>query len=106
MNSDNTVSKISYQGLKASSDNLNKMRMELNEILANVETAMKRVNTEEVWKSAAAENMLNKFIALKEKTYETFDVAIDSYSKFLNSTAESYAAADAAIKAKQDELLQ
>ena len=93
------IEKISYEQVMATSASLSASSKKMREILSEVEQKMQRVNTEDTWKSAAAEV---KSLAAK---FESFYTAIEGYSRFLSNTVETYKAADAAIAGKADELL-
>ena len=98
------IEKISYEQVTQTADSINASAAKLKEILAEVEQKMQNVNTEETWKSAAAEELYAKFKSLATK-FESFYTMIESYSKFLHNTVATYKAADMAIAGKADELL-
>lgn len=98
------IEQISYEQVSNSASELIKSSQNVKTILEQVDQRMQKVNTEETWKSNAAEEMYNKFKALA-KNFEAFYTAINTYGQFLNKTVETYKAADLAIKKKEDELL-
>ena len=98
------IEKISYEQVMATSASLSASSKKMREILSEVEQKMQRVNTEDTWKSAAAEELYAKFKSLAA-IFESFYTAIEGYSRFLSNTVETYKAADAAIAGKADELL-
>ena len=98
------IEKISDEQVMATSASLSASSKKMREILSEVEQKMQRVNTEDTWKSAAAEELYAKFKSLAAK-FESFYTAIEGYSRFLSNTVETYKAADAAIAGKADELL-
>lgn len=98
------IEKISYEQVAGAGDSLNSSASNMKEILAEVEQRMQKVNTEDTWKSAAAEELYAKFKSLSTK-FEAFYTSIEGYAKFLHNTVETYKSADAAIAGKADELL-
>ena len=55
------IEKISYEQVNQTADSLNNSASKMKEILAEVEQKMQKVNTEDTWKSAAAEELYAKF---------------------------------------------
>ena len=51
------IEKISYEQVNQTADSLNNSASKMKEILAEVEQRMQKVNTEDTWKSAAAEEL-------------------------------------------------
>ena len=98
------IEKISYEQVNQTADSLNNSASKMKEILAEVEQRMQKVDTEDTWKSAAAEELYAKFKSLSTK-FEAFYTAIEGYARFLHNTVETYKAADAAIAGKANELL-
>ncbi len=83
----------------------NGLRKNVNDMNATLEDATNTINgTAGSWESDAAENLRQRYTALKAKFSDFYD-AIGTYAKFLDNTAASYEAADAKIKQSADELL-
>ena len=59
------IEKISYEQVNQTADSLNNSASKMKEILAEVEQRMQKVNTEDTWKSAAAEELYAKFASLE-----------------------------------------
>ena len=59
------IEKISYEQVMATSASLSASSKKMREILSEVEQKMQRVNTEDTWKSAAAEELYAKFASLE-----------------------------------------
>ncbi len=99
-----SIEKISYEDVTRAASDLIASSQKMTDILETVEQRMQSVNTEETWKSAAAEQLYDKFKSLSQK-FESFTTAVKGYGQFLNKTVETYRAADDAIAGKAEELL-
>lgn len=97
--------KISYEGLRSDATSIETNATNMKKALDAADTEMKKINSDDSWKSDAANEMYNKFQTLA-KRFSEFENAVKSYAKFLKETANAYEAADKKIKEKENELLQ
>mgnify|MGYP001005251733 CR=1 FL=1 len=98
------IENITYERVIESGNELSKSAANLKDILAEVEQRMQRVNTSDTWKSDSAERLYVKFKALSTK-FEAFYTAVETYSKFLHNTVNTYQQAEQAISKEADEVL-
>lgn len=98
------IEKISYDKVIATADSLSASSNKMKSILDETNQKMQKVNTEDTWKSNAAEELYAKFKSLASK-FENFYNAIEAYSRFLRDTVDTYKTADTIIANKAEELL-
>ena len=94
--------KVDYQGLRNASSKISTSANNVDRILKEALQEMQTITNS--WESDASAQTLAKFQNLS-KNFENFYQLLQDYSRFLEQTAQTYEAADRAIKAKADELL-
>lgn len=93
---------VSYVGLKESSESMiNKVDV-MKQALNKATTVMK--NTEDSFRSEAADMLRDKYHSLHAK-FEDFYDSITKYATFLSATATKYEEADTTIKKTAEDLL-
>lgn len=99
------IEKISYEEVNTIAQTLSTGAKRMEQILNETTQQMETVNTDATLKSNAAAELYNKYKTLSAK-FSNFYEAVESYSKFLVQTVETYQAADQTIQNKADDLLQ
>lgn len=87
--------KISTQVLISTASEVRSLNAKLNEDLASCNTAMN--NLESTWQSDAATDIRAAMNNLKPR-FDEYQKVIESYAKFLDSTAASYEATEQAVQ--------
>ena len=87
--------KISTQVLRDTSEKVNQINTSLDTALADINKKMN--DLEATWKSDAATDIRAAMNALKPR-FEQYKQVVDSYSKFLVTTAQSYETTESSIQ--------
>lgn len=98
------IEQISYDEVRSIAQTLHTTSNKMKNILDTTNSRMRSVNTSGTWKSNAAETFSEKFNTLSRK-FSLFYDSVEKYSKFLNQTVDTYKAADEAIGAKAEQIL-
>jgi uncharacterized protein YukE len=102
MNNNQMDISVSYVGLKEASESMiNKVDV-MKQALSKASTVM--ANTEDSFKSEAADMLRDKYHSLRVKFDDFYD-SITKYATFLATTANKYEEADANIKKSAEDLL-
>lgn len=87
--------KVTPEKLRSTSSNIKAISTSFNAVMSNIEKEMN--NMKNKWESEAANAFINKFLGLKDN-FEAYDNVINSYAKFLESTARAYDETDAEVR--------
>lgn len=81
---------IDYNAVRECASNMQNVNSKLTNKLEEIRSAMKAVNTEDVYFSTDAEACREKFENMAAKRIPEFNSVIDEYVKFLNDAVDDY----------------
>jgi len=93
--------KVSPEKLRTTSVNLKKVNTEFNQIMGEISADMKK--TRQRWDSETANSFIRKFEALSPK-FDEYSKVIQSYSNFLEKTAQSYSKTESTLNSATENL--
>lgn len=89
---------IDYNAVKECANSMQTVNTNLTNKLEEIRSAMKAVNTEDVYFSTDAEACREKFEAMAAKRIPEFSSVIDEYVKFLNEAVNEYTKTNTNVK--------
>ncbi len=87
--------KVSTQVLTETAGEIDRLNAQMGEKLRDINNKMQNLSA--TWRSDAAEEIRNAMNAMKPR-FEEYQNVVDSYAKFLTSTAQSYESTEQAVQ--------
>lgn len=81
---------VDTQKVRNSASTLRNANTKLRTKLEEAQSVINSVNTEEVYKTPASDEMAQKFITMANKRFPEFEEIVESYAKALDDVAETH----------------